>query len=151
LLTGPTENRFIMADPRPRQPIDRSPHRRIRRQLVDTVGLIKVAMPVASDRHQPGAAAGDAQHSLSTLPTEQGFVVGDPRPGQPVRRSPHRGIALAHLEWSVESDSHEARASNGHAEHLLFTRPTENGFVVGDPRPGETVASASSNVCSTSA
>ena len=88
-----------------------------------------VAVPLHSDGYQARSSDDHGSRLLVTGSAEDGFVVGDPRPGDPINGSPHHRIAIA-------SDGHQAGTAGGHVAHV---RIAEDGFVVGDPRPGDPI------------
>ena len=53
---------------------------------------------LVSDGHQTRAPSGHTDHALFIWAAKDPFVVEDPRPGEPIRRGPHRRIC-GQLRW----------------------------------------------------
>jgi hypothetical protein len=83
---------------------------------------------------------------LPTVPTENGFVMWNPHPGNSIGGCPHGGVirervnALIFGVWvTVTSDRHQTGPTCGHAEHVLLFVPAKDSFVVRHPRPRESI------------
>ena len=121
------EDLLVMDNPGPTDPIRGDPHR----------SVVVAARSGRSDGYQAGAAGYHAQHHLVTSATEDLLVMGDARPGDSIRRSPHRCVDVE--ADRLGSDRHEARPAYDHAVDHLVAVAAEDPVFVGNPRPGKPI------------
>ncbi len=122
----PPNTCLVDSHPRPRQPIRRGPH-----------GRFPIAAgEVVAHANQPRRTRPPGRHHHHRLvpgTPEDGLVGRHPRPGQAIRRPPHRGIPIA--AGVVLAGGHQPGPPDRHRCQSLITGTAEHHFVWRHPSP----------------